>query len=507
MAITKSWTTFIASTTIRASEVMGMFGWSEGNIVPHSTGTLADNQFSLGTSTAEWGNVYADKITISSGTSSFLGNVGIGTTSPTALLSIKNSAANGYSLVEIINDQNSSSKCLQLAYAGTDTAAANKAWVFNTYNESLSLGTNNTDRLTILGNGNVGIGTTSPSCGLEVYNSEYPCVRFNRTTSDTTNIYAALSLNNKTSANMADGFGSEIEFSIEDSAAVKNPIAYISGYRAGADNSGAMGFYTYSAGSATHGMTILPLGNVGIGTTSPSEKLSVYNNDTLNWTSYFKGVSNTGGSFGVRIQAGTDSSDYTFQSLNYAGSNLFLIRGDGNVGIGTTEPTSTLQVVGTITCNGINCSGSITCSTIKHTNPFCKIIGENKSISDVTSITATLDSEIIDNGFNMFTTTSDSKIYAPLTGVYQILGAVRFSDQGTGGIRRMWINVNTPPGVRQVLSESMYFVDMTTNGLFCFNTSAILTISAGDWVTLNLYQNSGATLSYTAHLNMRYIGA
>src|SRR3990167_4583539 len=48
-------TTFIASTTASAGEVNNNFDYSEGDVVPHSQGTLADNQFKLGTSSARWG--------------------------------------------------------------------------------------------------------------------------------------------------------------------------------------------------------------------------------------------------------------------------------------------------------------------------------------------------------------------------------------------------------------------------------------------------------------------
>src|SRR3990167_9917727 len=48
-------TTFIASTTASAGEVNNNFDYSEGDVVPHSVGTLADNQFKLGTSSARWG--------------------------------------------------------------------------------------------------------------------------------------------------------------------------------------------------------------------------------------------------------------------------------------------------------------------------------------------------------------------------------------------------------------------------------------------------------------------
>jgi uncharacterized protein YneR len=79
-------------------------------------------------------------------------------------------------------------------------------------------------------------------------------------------------------------------------------------------------------------------GNVGIGTTSPSEKLTV--TQTTNNSSsvgFFTSASN-GTSYGPIILAGTNSSDAALRVYNQAGTLPYLfVRGDGNVGIGTTS--------------------------------------------------------------------------------------------------------------------------------------------------------------------------
>ena len=49
-----AWTVFVPSTTIRSSEVNANFDFSEGDIVPHLSGTLVDNINKLGTQTARF---------------------------------------------------------------------------------------------------------------------------------------------------------------------------------------------------------------------------------------------------------------------------------------------------------------------------------------------------------------------------------------------------------------------------------------------------------------------
>ena len=100
-------------------------------------------------------------------------------------------------------------------------------------------------------------------------------------------------------------------------------------------------------------------GNVGIGTTSPGNKLHVENTVGSSWTTRFSntiansnniyfGYNNGTTSYGMYIDGGQGAAGY---DINTASG--FTVRGDGKVGIGTTTPGSELEVDGEITTTTI----------------------------------------------------------------------------------------------------------------------------------------------------------
>ena len=61
----------------------------------------------------------------------------------------------------------------------------------------------------------------------------------------------------------------------------------------------------------------------------------------------FNGSTTTGQSYGANVVAGTNSSDVSFKVMNSAASiNYLVVRGDGNVGIGTASPAGKLEING-----------------------------------------------------------------------------------------------------------------------------------------------------------------
>ncbi|GAB3909982.1 autotransporter outer membrane beta-barrel domain-containing protein [Mucilaginibacter boryungensis] len=93
-------------------------------------------------------------------------------------------------------------------------------------------------------------------------------------------------------------------------------------------------------------------GNVGIGTTSPTSTIQVASFNTSYPAAYFYNYAATGSSRGLIVEGGSNSSDYSSDFRNKTGNSLLFIRGDGNVGMGTTSPNAKLQVYGTAVFSG-----------------------------------------------------------------------------------------------------------------------------------------------------------
>ena len=92
----------------------------------------------------------------------------------------------------------------------------------------------------------------------------------------------------------------------------------------------------------TEKMRITANGKVGIGTTTPSSLLDVRNNDS-GYVGAFYNTSATGE--GVAIRGGNTSSQNALVVQNYDGNRQILIaRSDGNVGIGTSTPSTRLVI-------------------------------------------------------------------------------------------------------------------------------------------------------------------
>jgi hypothetical protein len=151
--------------------------------------------------------------------------------------------------------------------------------ILSTYtnNKPIVLGTNNLERMRILGSGEVGIGTTAPTGKLHTVESTYAAsTLFERNGQTTDSSKSVVRVKATKTTNMADGFGSNIIFCIQDNAGVENGIAEFGAVRSGADDTGDFIMTTYLSGTSYERMRILGAnGYVGIGTTAPDKKLEI----------------------------------------------------------------------------------------------------------------------------------------------------------------------------------------------------------------------------------------
>jgi len=180
--------------------------------------------------------------------------------------------------------------------------------------------------VTILSNGRLGIGTTSPQNSLHVVGptllqGDQNAIR-----------YVDAGANNR----FLTGLRNDI---------VGNTIDYV--------------FYSYG------GNWIYSGGNIGIGTVSPTQKLDIVGNINLNggylldaWIQRYNSLTfitddTTGNVRGLRIMGDSGISPTTteFRQWNFStgvgtSGNIVLLRDGGNVGIGTTSPITKLHIEG-----------------------------------------------------------------------------------------------------------------------------------------------------------------
>lgn len=267
------------------------------------------------------------------------GNVGIGTTSPSALLHVY-STGNGEIEVQrasgaLFNVQAQAS----LASVGTDS------------NHPLYLKTNAGTRVAITTAGNVGIGTTSPSYKLHVDGGTIG----SNLDSTANNISRQV---NMTSANIT-GMNTFTLYNTNTDVTPDFLGKY--GYKfEGGTATGNKHFQVYVSDASNPKMVVNGSGRVGIGTTTPSEKLHVSGSirvDTGDRISIggsglsmfhsgtYAEVANYTGDFIIRNTAANE--DIIFKAEAGTGSDVEIMRIDGssgNVGIGNTSPVYRLDV-------------------------------------------------------------------------------------------------------------------------------------------------------------------
>jgi len=202
------------------------------------------------------------------------GNVGIGTSSPItagARLSIK--AVGDYAAGLVIGSNASAANWARLDFKNTNAASPailyqDQSGQFTIRTDAaypITFETNATERMRIDSSGNVGIGTSSPSTKLHVYGAGTTSSSY--TNGDATGATLFLQDSGGSSGN-----GGQLLF-----GSVQGIFAGIKGFVTdGTGPAGDLLFQTRgSSGNVNERMRINSVGNVGIGTISPSQKLTV----------------------------------------------------------------------------------------------------------------------------------------------------------------------------------------------------------------------------------------
>ncbi|MFC1615456.1 beta strand repeat-containing protein, partial [Patescibacteria group bacterium] len=265
------------------------------------------------------------------------GNVGIGTTSPSALLSVKGAGTT-----------------TGRAFAISDSADAEK--------------------FTVLDNGNVGIGTAAPGEDLHISGSSGSVGEIITVTGSGINDRSLLFFQrggatrwdfgvNSMAANdnnfyiREDGSSSTVRLTVQDTTGnvgigTTSPLTSLS-----VEGTAGTPLMNIASSTGESALYVDEFGKVGIGTGAPVAKLQIGSDfggstggDFYSWNSggnprFLFGDSSSGGDYGgLRWDSTLDAIQLYTSTV---GTSQLVLREDGNVGIGTSSPLTSLSVEGT----------------------------------------------------------------------------------------------------------------------------------------------------------------
>ena len=292
---------------------------STGSALFFDFGAVSGNTYSS-LSAASGGGVNANNLVLNPTG----GNVGIGVTAPTAKLHVNGDIRNNFVSQTVYTNN------LSILSSSADMA-------INYSSAILNFNSDTTSAVTFTRAGRVGIGTSSPVAALTVnaakYDSSFP---FNAFLKDTAPVAAGVG--------GGIGFGGYVN-------ATTNDIAF-GGVRAGKDNSTqndvagylSLFYRTTSSSGLSEGLRISSSGNVGIGTSAPTRKLTVADSTSPSFEFNYNSGAHTlygGADFNQPWFGTSTNSDLR---LITSSTEKVRVTAAGFVGIGKTIPTSNLHI-------------------------------------------------------------------------------------------------------------------------------------------------------------------
>jgi hypothetical protein len=258
------------------------------------------------------------------------GNVGIGTSSPDTVLTVKTRAAAGFAALKVEDYSDTSGVYTSSVTAGNFRFISGDSYYYNSgafrsnnttsavvnmYNGELKFYTDSgltantnffpTERMRIDSSGNVGIGTSSPQSKLNVYGSAGTAVL---TLSDST---LGVNYGSQLKGYGSTGIGGFGEFGVLDAGTYSKAITV-------AFQANYVAFNTGYSGTSSNAerMRIDASGNVGIGTSSPSYKLDI------------SGTGYASSDFRAPIFYDSNNTAYYLDPSGVSGSNITTIYTD-----------------------------------------------------------------------------------------------------------------------------------------------------------------------------------
>ena len=410
----------------------------------------------------------------SSSNANFTGNVGIGTNAPGTLLDIQGTATDTY--VQIRSKDTSISEDnegTRVRFSTSDTTYLGHIGYVRTNSSLIGMNLKSTNHIYLnsdstgvtmmylSSSGFVGIGTLSPG-------SEGPTKLY---VNGTQAIEGARDLN-------WGGFTSQLL--IRNSAGAATDVGAAIGF--GSSNYGAGGIVnafentstvpaTYMAfhtrlqdGTIGEKVRISSVGNVGIGTTSPSAKLDILGSariTNVSGSGNFLSIKSTTGNYGGQVDfyensllshaiGSTGANNTFFIKDEYNNAIRILINNGGNVGIGTTDPTATLHL--RAASPYIYLDDTSTAGTLKRFKFVAGDVGSTQTMTfgfettgSTNSISVMSLSEIGNVGIGTLSPNQLLHLKTELAATSSAGSAIQIESGGAGGDQG-WIGVNKGTG-------------------------------------------------------------